>query len=769
MKTYISQTLMITFGLLILVWSQTNYSLKGRIYDKETNEPLPGTVVILQDAIRFSSTNEQGEFEFNNLNEGSYILKVTHIGYKIIYKKIELQSDKMLDLQLHLTPQPLPVEEILVTADPIHVIPQSDIYQQAISERAPKDVGELFKSINGFGVIRKGGYAMDPVLRSFKYEQLNILYDGGIHLSHACPNRMDPVTTHIQAEDLEKVEIIKGPFTVRYGQSMGGIVNLVMKRPLSTDKFQIHTEVEGGYESNGDGKRGRIALMASNRFYDFYLSGGSKRFGDYKSGSDLEIPSGFRINDYSVKLGLTPVQNHRFQLTWRQSFSRDVKHAGLPMDTRTDDTDIWALDYSSRNLYNKIMSLSAKIYRTKVDHVMDNIDRPNYKIVHAVANVNSRTAGARIELGINPFIHTLWYVGADYIYLTKDGLRNREVYLNTSTGMTFDPPKYFKDYIWQDSKLSDIGLFTEWHQSIGDLFGLIVGTRLDFISSKINDPAPQFIETYGQINSFQETNINLTASLNYTVNSMTSLVLSAGRGTRSPNLLERYINHLSIGRDGYEYFGNPHLKPETNNQIEISFEKEANIFDLRCGVFYSYINNHITAAIDSSLPRLFMPEKEPKYAKRFLNVTKAMQMGFEILFEGKLNRFLSYRGGLAYTYGENLDWDEPLAEIPPLEVKLSMRYTHSSQQFWTEISGRLVNEQKRIAKSFGETNTPAFSVINLLASFSPFRFMDLNFSIQNLFDKNFYEHLNRKYVNQPINEIVYEPGRNFTFQVKFHY
>ena len=136
---------------------------------------------------------------------------------------------------------------------------------------------------------------------------------------------------------------------------------------------------------------------------------------------------------------------------------------------------------------------------------------------------------------------------------------------------------------------------------------------------------------------------------------------------------------------------------------------------------------------------------------------------------GKIHRYLAYRSALAYTYGDNRDWNEPLSEIPPLEAKLALRYIHPSNRFWAEIDGRFVAEQNRIAESFGETETPGFSVINLLANVNISRYLGLNLGIRNLFDKNYYEHLNRRYINQPINEIIYEPGRNFTFMIKFHY
>ena len=45
-----------------------------------------------------------------------------------------------------------------------------------------------------------------------------------------------------------------------------------------------------------------------------------------------------------------------------------------------------------------------------------------------------------------------------------------------------------------------------------------------------------------------------------------------GRGVRSANMIERYINHFSVGQDPYEYVGNPFLDAEVNNQFEIGFK-----------------------------------------------------------------------------------------------------------------------------------------------------------------------------------------------------
>ena len=135
-----------------------------------------------------------------------------------------------------------------INTDPILSI-VSNTYDEKIVQ--PKNVADLFNNINGFSVIKRGNYAIDPSFRGAQYEQLNIQYDGGTKAMHACPNRMDPITTHIIPEEISKIEIIKGPYTVRYGATFGGIVNLVTQKPDYVD-YGLHGKVSGGYESNGN-------------------------------------------------------------------------------------------------------------------------------------------------------------------------------------------------------------------------------------------------------------------------------------------------------------------------------------------------------------------------------------------------------------------------------------------------------------------------------------------------------------------------------------
>jgi hypothetical protein len=78
-------------------YSQTNLTLSGILVDKANQEPVLSGSVELQrakDSVYVAGTisNAKGEFSFQNLNSGNYILKVSYIGYLTIFKNISLSQ-----------------------------------------------------------------------------------------------------------------------------------------------------------------------------------------------------------------------------------------------------------------------------------------------------------------------------------------------------------------------------------------------------------------------------------------------------------------------------------------------------------------------------------------------------------------------------------------------------------------------------------------------------------------------------------------------------
>ncbi|MCB9300058.1 MAG: TonB-dependent receptor [Lewinellaceae bacterium] len=757
--------------ILFIAWvlpalALAQFSINGKVVDSETLKPLSYAIINAEGLNRAAYADEQGRFELAVPQQPAYWLSVQHLGFETFSAQVSAEEARNLDITLNAVP--IVIEEILVQGNDMERTAQSDImpdFATRISQ--PKDVGDLFRDIPGFGVIKRGGYAMDPVFRSFRNEQLNVQYDGGVQVMHACPNRMDPITTHVIPEEVEKIELIRGPFSVRYGQTMGGVINIITKRPEAADAFTIGGSVESGYESNGNSKLARLALNAAGKGYDVMVNGGIRDFGNYQNGAGVEIPTSFKSYDYSAKIGINTFKDHRFQLGWRQSFGRDILHVGLPMDTEEDNSSVLSADYVARNISPRLYSITIKAFAAQVDHLMSNRWRPNFMMTEATSTVDALTLGGKLELSWLPTPKSQLYTGLDLRNLSRDGERLRLVKRNMMTGAVIDPPMQLIDLIWQDAQVNDVGLFVESRRFISERLSLTGGARIDLVRATIKNPAQDFAELYPTLHTDAEWSLSAHLSADYRMKQGWDLQLALGRGVRTATMEERYINHFTLGADAYEYVGNPMLKPEANHQAELSIGRETDAYQWRMTTFYSYITNYITAAVDTTLSRKYMPQEEPKFSRRFQNINAATQMGFELEGSVQLFRHLTAYGSAAFTRAQNLDWEEPLAEIPPFAATAGLKY---ERKFYSlDLKGRFVARQGRIASSFGESETPGFNVFDLKVFVRPLPGLSVGAAVLNLLDRNYYEHLNRGYRNMPVDGLIYEPGRNVTLFVQYSF
>lgn len=652
--------------------------------------------------------------------------------------------------------------------DPTHT-KVSNNYEENIIQ--PKNVADLFKNINGFSAIKRGHYAIDPSFRASQYEQLNVQYDGGTKAMHACPNRMDPITTHIIPEEIEKIEIIKGPYTVRYGTTFGGIINMVTKKP-GVDDYGFHGNASLGHETNGNAISNMIALKYANKKYDLTANGGYKDFGNYEDGSGLEIPSAFRSLDYGLKLGYNISNNERLQVHWRQSFGRDVLHAALPMDTDFDNSSIMSLDYKKNYTETKLKSFSLKAYHSFVDHLMHNRNRVNFMMVEAEAAVEATTIGGKAEFKFEPNEDWQVYTGLDATYIGREGNRDRLVKI--MNGNPLPMPMSFTDNIWQDSKITDLGVFTEakWFANNSTIFNF--GLRYNTVISDIKDPAANFSAMY-DLKKRTEGNISGTVSVKKVVSRGFTFEAAYGRGVRQANMVERFINHFTIGQDPYEYVGNPNLKAEVNNQFEVGFkgtESLKNGFNkltYASSFYYSFFENYIVGVVDESLNRLYMPMMEPRHPKVFRNLKSAYKTGFEASL--KLDFLDNYfmKTEIAYVYTKNKDLNESLPLTSPFTTKMVLGIKKDA--YWVNTTLNLVSRQKNIAESFGETVTDGYETFDVRLGVKPIKNTSIGLAITNVFDRTYNDHLSFSFRNQAGlgNVPITEPGRNLTafLQYKF--
>lgn len=736
-----------------------------KIVDKDTKEELITAYAQELDANQIISPTPEGL---------SLKIGKTYTIYNMGYHTLELKVTSTSPEVIYMTPKLTQLSEVLVTGnrlqDPVMTMVKPDISKYVVQ---PKNVADLFSGLNGFSLIKRGNYAIDPSFRAAQYEQLNIQYNGGTKIMHACPNRMDPITSHVSPEEISKIEVIKGPFSMRYGATFGGVINLVTET-ANNYKKGISGAVSSGYETNGNALTTMAKLNYVTDKFDLGVNYGYRDFGNFEDGNNVEIPSSFRSIDYGINLGVNVSDQQRLQLNWRQSFGRDVLHASLPMDTNFDDSSMASLDYHIKSLTDGINSIKLKLYYAYVDHLMTNENRPNFETVEATAPVESTTTGGKLEVDWQWRENVRIFSGVDAQLVARDGSRTRVVKQNMM-GMPLNQPMTFVDKIWQDSYVNTFGLFNEAKWQVQEQTAMTIGARLDLVTSDIKDPEDDFLTEYPNLDSREEYNISFTASVIHDLNDRSTLEFAFGRGMRSANMIERYINHFSVGPDPFEYVGNPNLEAEVNHQFDITYRTNYSFehpffqaLQVSLSGFYSDFNNYIAPIIDPDLDRKFMPNQEPLNAKRFQNLDDAYKYGFESELTLKLPSNLSLAWNSAYVSTKNEDLDEALPLTPPWRNRFILAY--NSKTYWAELAYQMVSKQDELSTSFGEVETPGWNTLDFKAGFN-YKSYQFGVAALNIFDEFYNNHLNFAFTNQEGfgNRPITEPGQNFSVFLKYKF
>jgi iron complex outermembrane receptor protein len=612
------------------------------------------------------------------------------------------------------------------------------------------DAGQFLSQLPEFSGIRKSGsYGYDPVLRGFKYDQLNIVIDGAQSAAAACPNRMDPPISQVALNMIEQVEILKGPYSLRYGNSFGGVINFTSQPAVFSEQYLVKGRISGGYESNGNVARSEGMVDLSDKALNLKLFGSYAKGYDYCDGDGEMVPANFLRGSFGSNLGIKLNEKQVVSLSATRNFARDTEFPALGMDLISDDT--WLLN--GRHTYNlsrkNLKSWNTTFYTSLVDHLMNNSLRiASPRSMDMETPAKTQTYGARTE-GYYKFNNNRFYLGADFKQSRAQGNRTREFLTGVNAG------KVIVDKAWQDGQVTNTGFFGEYQLPLGYLT-LSLSGRIDFNSASASDLSADYIKLYPQT-TIKQVNPGISAGAIRSFGKGFSASLWLGRVQRSGSLSERYINYLAIGLDPYEVVGDPQIKPEINNQMDLIFEYKSRNTTINTTLFGAYLQNLISAEIVPGLtPKLVTSPG----VRQVMNIAEAMKSGFEISWTQKLGFGLQNRLGIAYTYGQNLVLNEPLPEIAPLDFRYILSGLYLNNTIRPEIQLRHVLEQNRISKDFGEIKSPSFTVVDVNIKYTLSKAFNLSLGVNNLLDEAYFEHLNRS-IAGTAKRPIFSPGRNF--------
>lgn len=730
------------FVLLFLLGVQGHsFGQHFRLLDQNNREPIIG--VGFQYGDQRGISDPEGHIRVTVLPDES--IHFSHLNYG----KWTLTADelkKVMDTGVLYRP------EVAVNLQPVTVISlkKGAEKDQCIviseQERLHHDAGAVL-NLNPVvnGIRKSGAFGFDPVMRGFKYDQLNVVIDGFHAANAACPNRMDPPTSQVALNRIKQVEILKGPHALRYGIGLGGTINYIQEDP-NFGSSGLYGRFSTMYESNGNVFRNEGRIGFSGEGHDVGIMGSWSSGGDYQDGNGAIVPANFTRGTLGLYGDFRLGEADLVQATLNRNYARDVDFPTLAMDLRTDDTWMASLKHTRSFKNRSLQRWTNSGYFTAVDHLMDNLLRDlDPRMMNARTPATTRNQGVRTEgqwkLGEGRF-----FAGADYRSEAAQGVRQREFLMGPMAGTSLF------DNAWQDAHIQKLGLFATYTLPIG-AYLLSAAARMDVNHAEARATTPEF----GNANEGEKVtqlNPGLSVGLQRDFAEHFTMGVWLASVKRSGSILERFINYFPVGVDPFEMVGNPHLKAETNRQLDVLLGYGKGNLQVELSPFVAYLTDYITAEKTALTPRI----ASSPGVRQFINVDRALKSGFELSLSHELGAGIRHQWAMAYTHGQNLSLGEALPEIAPLDLRFTLTGTHLDDKLQSAIRLRHVAGQDRVSPQFGELATPSFTLLDLDASYAFSSQVVLKAGVQNLLNQAYYEHLTR-----PLGadrRPLFSPGRN---------
>lgn len=658
---------------------------------------------------------------------------------------------------------PQPTQAFKIQADP----------KQPIQPVPASDGADYLKNVAGFNAIRNGGTNGDPVFRGMFGSRLKILNNGSEMLG-ACPNRMDAPTSYIAPSNFDQIEIVKGPQTVLWGAASAATVNFKRQQPQFDDQaVRAEASVMAGsnhrVDSNIDSSLGNalayVRVMANTSESD-----------DYKDGHGNKVPAKWQKWNSDIALGFTPTENTWIELSGGAG-DGEARYAGRGMDGSQFERESLGLKLEQRHISPVFKKLEAQINYNNADHVMDNytLRQPTAMDMgghdhHGSMSAMDHDMGTDMDMSMaDPAMAMeLARKTISARVAATFGWNNIELITGLDTNSNSHKGRMggrdYKNAAWQkDAEFQNIGWFAENTWTINPTQKVVAGARVDH--TEVKDKRADEV-------SFNQTRKETLPSGFVRLES------------QSPTLhINRYIGLGYVERmpDYWELFTPVHygptsaflgMKPEKTTQLDLGLNYKFDRLTAWTSAYVGMINDYMLMSYHHH-------EGHAGNSAGAKNIDATIA-GAEAGVAYDLTDTLKADVNLAYAWGRNDDskneTDKALPQIAPLDARFGLNYhrdNYSLGALW-----RVVAKQNRIALNQGNVvgydlaSSAGFGVFSINGAYQLDPRLNLSVGVDNLFDKNYAEHLNKAgsaNFGYASNQIINDIGRNYWAKLSFKY
>jgi iron complex outermembrane receptor protein len=611
---------------------------------------------------------------------------------------------------------------------------------------------EIIEDLQGVNLIRRGNYAAEPTFRGMSSGQLSMTIDG-MKIFGACTDKMDPVSSYVSSNNLESITVSSNNNHTSQGSNIGGGFDFQTKEAQFNSKKILSGSAGIGYQTNGNGRLADFNLNYGDSAWALNLNANYQKFDNYQAGGGqtLNYTQFEKVNfALSGSWMLSNSEILKGQIIYDDAYN--VGYPALPMDVSFAGGRIYSLSYKK---YLTNSTLFIKAYGNNITHIMDDtkrefvpmhMDMPGKSDTYGVFAKSEFDLGQRHQILINP----------DYYHNTS--FADMKMYPNDPSRPE-EPVMYM--ITWPDVKRNSASLLIQDNFKINQKVDLKYSGKMEYVTSKVfSDFGIQQLKVIGKDGTIPSTYLlgNGNVALTYHLNNSTNLFGQIGYAERQPTVSEGFGYYLYNSMDGYDYIGIPDLKKETAFKSSLGFQWKKNKTVLGTKIYHYQFQDYIIGIIDPNYDGMTIGSNGVKV---YENIPSASISGFEFSVNTRLFKDVLFQNRSQFTYGIDHN-NKPLQMIPPFQNSTKLGYDYKKVKIQMEAIISAMQNNPRI--DAGETNTPSYGIINISGQ-TPVKILHqastISLSVNNLFDSNYWDHLDWNSIPRP--------GRSLVLNLRMHF
>jgi len=624
--------------------------ISGIIINQASGKPIEYASIVLINIADSSISNgtissADGSFILENIDKGTYHLRVYFIGYKTkIIESIEITSRRInLDLgTIQLMPSSIMLKEAEVIANNDYIDFKIDKKVINVSEHINAEGGAVVDALSNVPSVQVDGSGNVSLRGSSSF---TLLIDGR-------PSVLEPsdALNQIQSSAVEKIEVITNPSVKYDSDGTSGIINLIMKKQKLTglsgqamlslataDKYSANILL--GRQSNK--LNTHVGLTYSNKRKITESTDNRQIFaGDSISYQDISSYRDIYRKNYKLNFGIDYNANAKNDIylnleIGQWEFDRNIKNNASNYNNFNDSiarnkilesfrvNNIYGTgELGYKHNFNDDHQIDLNYYFSRLDN-----ETPNDITIN---NLNSE--GVEIPLA-SDYLSLLSKSDrnhsrfkTDYVLPISDKITMEMGYQNniqssaTNYKYTYrsDPnTNWLTDSTLSgemDYKRMENAIYTTLKTSIKSI-SIQGGIRVEYASRYLHQQTTQ--------KKYERNNFNFFPSLHISKNlkNEQQISISYSRRISRPNEWMLLPSLHSTGRNMLQ-MGNPELLPDFTNSFEFGYSIRNDFIMLSTDLYFRQTENAITST---------MVEKDGNFYQTYENLRQELSGGVEMM------------------------------------------------------------------------------------------------------------------------------------------